>query len=408
MPEREHTDLLKKLPMSAEDIRDIPLSYAKAVRTELQALPTEARTRAFAAIQAWVRFAREKGIEDTSDPFIVQYYLQEFAKSYFGESQEFSLYRVVSLSSLGEKQAILSEHLSRKVDVSILRDPNVSLRGGVARLALKLYAGVPVESELPLSDVDIITTDAQSATRYGVDLAGAQIVHGDLVECTLRAIPSVDCTVNQVALVGEQLVFTQEAFEDVQTGTIRILAKNDPLFGTEGMRYPNGEVYLNRTGFYRALSLLLRGKGDRILVSKENIEREIPTLGRYWLTLLFVKILRVGDLNKRDDAVRNWFAIAKELGATESKTPESFLKELLAAFPEMAERIEPTSFTPDKQLRWIVGKFSGSVYSRITQNIESTDLPDTYTPTYIELPLHAETISLDAFWDSINALKPHT
>ena len=405
MSEREHTDLLKKLPMSAEDIRDIPLAYAKAVRTELQALPMEARANALATIRAWIRFTREKGILDTQDPFVAQFYLQEFARTFFEDVTELPLYKNVSLLNLNSSYRELLMRVLEKVSLDILHDKKVALRGGAARLALKMYAGVSIDKEIPLNDIDIVTTDPTSAERYGIDLAGAQIVHGNLEECVKRAIANVDCSMNEVAILNGSLVFSEQALEDAKTGTIRIRVKNDPLFGSEGVRYPRGEVYMNRTGFYRTLSLLLRGKGERILVSKENIEREIPTLGRYWLTLLFVKILRVGDSEKRDAAIRNWFLVAKELGATEAEVPEDFLKELIAQFPEMSERIEPATFTPEKQIRWIVGKFSGSVYSRVMQLDKTTDLPSAYTPTYIELPKETAPISLAGFWEAINQLS---
>lgn len=104
---------------------------------------------------------------------------------------------------------------------------------------------------------------------------------------------------NQVAIHNGELLFTDQTLNDTKEGNIRLIGSDDPLFGPDGIILTDGNVYLNQKRLYRGISFLLRGKGKRLIISQENIEAEKDNIGRYWLIILFMKILPIEDEGRR-------------------------------------------------------------------------------------------------------------
>ncbi|OGM97509.1 MAG: hypothetical protein A2735_02130 [Candidatus Yanofskybacteria bacterium RIFCSPHIGHO2_01_FULL_41_21] len=334
---RTLSDTLRDAAKVETTLSNLPLRYAEIVRSQTTHLDSELRRQAIELIRKWIDYAEQHNVSD-ADPFSVRYHITRFAEEAFWKKHEQILLQEADITGVSCGGKLYRELISPFVSSEILNDKNVAVIGGTARLALKMYAGIEIQDELPINDVDIvISTDAdipKKTHQYNVDLSGAKIIDGDVGATLPSIITNFDCTMNQVAVYNGKLLFPDRALQDIKEGNIRLIAKNDPLFGSEGVVMPDGNVYLNRNGFYRGLSFLLRGKGKQLIVSEENIEAEKTNIGRYWLVMLFVKILPMKDETARRNAIAHWHDIACRIGSTQTENPELFLKELMVQYPE--------------------------------------------------------------------------
>jgi hypothetical protein len=199
------------------------------------------------------------------------------------------------------------------------------------------------------------------------------------------------------------LYTTEEALADISSGTISAVGGVQPLFGSDSYTLPNGSVYLQRSGFYRTLAMLLRGRGDRIVVSKENLDAERENIGRYWLVLLFVKLLKMSDTSRREEAILQWYQVARDIGSTATATPGDFLGELMEKFPEYSYLQKGQTFDTETQTRWLIGKLADQ--GRLKVIGAKNMVPETYTPTEITLRPYEGDRNLQTFWSKINQLQ---
>ena len=385
------------------DLTDVPYALARAAwRTEIT---TEQNRRAIDILRTWSRYAVEHTLS-TDEPYATRYHAAQFAGQEFGQAQTPERLLEVDIATLAQDGISYEEMVARHASPAMLHDPDVAITGGVARMGLKMYAGVDVGSELPISDTDaVITTQADVAAKaaeYGIDLAGAKIVDGKLSDLLGQFGTNVDCTMNQVVAHNGKLCYSEAALQDVRAGAIRLIAKNDPLFGSEGVRLPDGNVYLNRAGFYRGLSFLLREKGGHLVVSEENIEHEKGRIGRYWQVMLFMKILPIQDDARRRDAIGNWHEIAQRIGSTESTSPQAFLEELMAAYPETSAG-KKTEYEPTAQAKWILKRLIGESVEQLYGKA-TPDLPQTYTEANLSLAQDFPEYDYDAFMQYVRDL----
>lgn len=385
--QRNFRNFLQPAFEAIESVEDIPLTLAQYLRKA--EVPYEIKHKGYAVLRQWVDYQLSHPF-DYDDPFAVRYHVANFAAETSGIHQEAVELCSVGIDGLADVNGYsLRDAISTITDPKIMQDQSIAVIGGTARLALKMLAGVDVQSELPISDVDaVISTDVDVrsyAEAYGVDLAGAKIVDGDIRSLLPTMLANFDCTMNQVALYNGTLYYTQQALDDIKDGKIRLIVKNDPLFGSEGMVMPNGNVYINKTGFYRGLSFLFRGKGKELVVSQENIDNEATEIGRYWLVMFHVKIMPMKDCEARKRAITAWYETAHKMGATNTANPDEFFDELMELFPDtrLGSKDEK-EFNAHSQARWIIGKLVSASIARIYGN-EQIVLPETYTPANITL-----------------------
>jgi len=401
-------DTLRDAAKTEIELPNLPLKYAEIVRSQTTHMDSEVRKQAIKLIRKWISYVEQHNVSDT-DPFSVRYHISQFAQEIFGDERERIELQSVAIDNVSQDGKTYQDIITPYVSPEILRDRDVAVIGGAARLALKMYAGVEIKDELPISDVDIVvSTNANipaKAQQYKVDLSGTKIVNGNVQEALSNLITNFDCTMNQVAVHDGKLFFHNRALEDVKQGNIRIIAKDDPLFGSEGIIMPDGNVYLNRKGFYRGLLFLLRGKGKRLIVSQENIEAEKNNIGRYWLVMLFVKILPMKDAIARRAAVAHWHDIAHRIGSTQTTNPESFLKELMAQYPETkAYNGVEGEFDTNAQARWLIGKLTSKAVDKI-YGPEITTVPLTYTEANLELSANVADYDFDSFIQTVKAFS---
>jgi len=401
---RRLSDSLKDTTNNKPSLSDLPRAYAEVVRSRVSRLDTDKRKEALGIIRDWVAYVEKHNVSD-ADPFLIRYHLTNFAQESFGKERASIALQEVDLGSVSENGNPYEEVIAPFVSRDIVHDRNVAIIGGTARIALKMYARMSIRDELPINDVDmVVSTDADipaTAHKYGVDLSGAKIIDGAVKEALSGLITNFDCTMNQVAVHDGKLFFPDRALRDIKEGNIRLIAKDDPLFGSEGVALPDGNIYLNRNGFYRGLSFLLRGKGQHLIVSKENIEREKDNIGRYWLVMLFVKIMPMKDEKAKKNAIAHWHEIAHRIGSTTAEDPESFFKELMGKYPETrAYSRAGNAFDTDAQVRWLIGKLTGKAVDELYGE-EETELPSTYTEANLELSDTVGAYDVDSFMRAV-------
>jgi hypothetical protein len=397
-----------------ESLAGIPIEMARVIRHD-DSLTPEQKQSALGLVREWVVYAKEHDVQ-TEDPFLLRAHLEDFAIQAVQESspEQAPTIQTYPLEGLRLPDGTSPESIiSTVTDPQSIHDNRVLIYGGAARAIAKLFVitqqGADRElltPELPLSDIDMMISGsehaAEIAEHYGSDLAGTKIIQ-DPIDHIKKYITSVDVTMNQCVVYNGQLYVTEEALSDISSGTVSAIGSVKPLFGSDSYKLPNGSVYLERSGFYRTLAMLLRGRGERILVSKENLAAERENIGRYWLVLLFVKLLKISDANRRDEAILQWHQVARDIGSTETETPSDFLDELMEKFPEFSYLQKGQTFDTETQTRWLIGKLADQGRLKVI-GIHHT-VPETYTPTEITLRPYEGNPNLQIFWLRINQLQ---
>jgi len=398
------SDTLRDAVMCCDDLTRLPLECARIAFQGL-AFDSPMRRDARNLVREWVDYANEQTIPP-ENPFVVREHVTRFAGLQFGREARSENLLEVPIAGIRHKGKSFERILSSHVKTAIIRDPHVAVVGGAARLALKMHAGVDdISNELPLNDIDAVvsaaTDVARKAERYGFDVTGAKIVDADgdegMRSNIKRLMSSTDCTMNQACLYDNKLLFTEAALQDIKDGNIRLIAKYDPLFGTEGFELPEG-TYLDRKGLYRGLSFLLRGKGERLIVSQENLDLETSEIGRYWLVMLLVKLLPIKSQKARYNAIGHWHEMALRLGATEAKDPMKFFGDVYRKYPDTAmTNLNDGEYDAGAQMRWIISKLTTRAAQELYGGVMPPTLPTTYTPANLELAPSFRPYDLRAF-----------
>lgn len=403
-PEKELSEQLRDATRETNNLAGLPLAYARAIRANTTHLDSQVRKRALELIRAWVTYAEKHAVSE-KNLFSIRYHITKFAAENFDTPKEKTTLREVSIAGINAPPHEYSNIIDQAASKDILTDPAIAVVGGTARLALKMHAGVSWDDELPLNDIDAVISASSDVTavakKYAVDLTGAKIVDGNLRDALPGLITNFDCTMNQVAVYEDALLFSEQALKDIKEGNIRIIGKSDPLFGSEGERMPDGNVYIYNNGFYRGLSFLLRGKGKRFIVSRENIEQEKDAIGRYWLVMLFVKLLPMKKADARKSAIAHWYDIAYRIGATKTMNPTAFLEEQLAQYPEMKfYNQESHAYDAEAQVRWLIGKLTKKAAYAVYGPTQKS-LPATYTESAIELSPDVMDFDIEKFMEAV-------
>ncbi len=398
-------------------ITDIPLKIAQMIKSD-ESLTFEQKQEAVTLVRAWCDYAAEHE-EIEHDPFLLRTALEQFASTAFApknESNPVVLHEVhLSEAAFPESKSINEMFGSELARACV--DERVILYGGVARAIAKAHLvaiGKCPEAfflpELPISDVDLMVVAKERvavdevAAEYGSDLSGTKVVT-EALPAIERQLEETDVTLNQVAVHNGVLYMSEGFLTDTQSGTIRLASKEKPLFGSDNIPLPNGESYILRSGFYRALAVLLRGRGKEIVVSQENLDAEKEHIGRYWLVLLFVKLLKVNDMARRNEAILQWHQVARDIGSTTTSSPAEFLRELQAKFPEYTGFKKNGAFDIEQQTRWLIGKLVSRGRDDVLGTATGYVVPESYTPANISLRPYEGSRDLTDFWQEINSLQ---
>lgn len=363
-------------------LEDVTIAVARAVAGERTMTP-DMRKELVACARAWADYAQANDVQ-ADDLFSIRWHIERFAQDYFNtrELPELQLLSEPIDSLTLPSGELLTDRIKSMAGDEALKNPQVAIFGGVSRTALKLLAvqqgKVPPEEakellapELPMHDVDIVLNKAAVTGKgqFGADVAGTRIV-GDIKTEMTTVLRNIDCTFNQSLIYDGNIYYSQEAMDDVIAGVVRFIDKEDALFGAEVDQLPDGKQFINKRGLYRAFAFLLRGKAKEFPIHKDNLEAEMPSMDRYWVILLSVKILPMKDAAQRNQAIERWFTLAKKLGATDAASPKDFLAKLLEAHPEMMRLLTRQESVPeqkfDSQVRWLASKLINRAVTQAT------------------------------------------
>lgn len=377
---------LKEVP-KREPFQDMAIAAAEVVARDPE-LPIEKKRYLLEIVRAWSEYA-EENLVLPGDHDLIRWHLDQFAQRYFGpEHAEVPEVLESSIDGLtvptGES---FSEYVNTLAGENIVDNPGRGVYGGVSRLALRMlaassegaadesYEGVNVD--FPPSDLDIIRTKEDVQRQSGL-LGAAELVGTKIVPDFPGSIPGllaeVDFSINQSVVHEGKLFYTEQALEDIRTGTLRFSDKKNGLFSAGTETLPDGRQFVNRVGLYRAFSFLLRGKARQLPIHTDNLSYEAPLLGRYWLIILYLKLYPIKDEARRETAVSGWFNLAKRLRVTDKETPDDFLMELDTEYPEMRSLLKPkqeqlSHEEMEAQARYLAGKL-------INRSVDSVLTPD--------------------------------
>lgn len=389
----------------------LPITVANVIRQDTE-LSYEQKKEAIQIVRRWLDYVKEYNVT-SENPYVLRSHLESFASDNF-PTENIDVSEQIqseSISSIKTPDGRTPSQLLEEVtDPAILNDERVIVYGGVARTILKAFAtrddsSLPpsfIESELPISDVDMMIVGDEEApniaSHYGSDLSGTKIVQDPQKEIE-RYFGMVDITMNQAVAHKGRLYYTKQGQEDAKDGLIRAQGSDKPLFDRDSVLLPDGNAYLLRGGFYRTLSVLLRGRGTEIVVSQENIDAEKENIGRYWLVLLFVKLLKMPDGESRNEAILQWHQVAKDIGSTEAVSPSDFLKELIEKFPGFSYGQKDNNYDTEAQTRWLISKLTHRGEELVTDTKPGiSGMPKTHTPANIKLRPYEGSRDLSDFW----------
>jgi hypothetical protein len=301
-------------------------------------------------------YTRKHNLQNSVDFLLLKFHIENFAKEFFNKNE---LFEEIPHGQIRIEPTLIAE---LGIDHHWCFTPDAALYGGAARSVLKKVFGCSLENELPLSDLDpIIFANSIDGYKKLTNVSDTKILLGKNKEKEIvtNMLFNTDITMNQAVIYNGSLYFSEQATKDITLSTIRGTGKKQlGIFEPESTIY-QGTSFFYRNGFYRALAFLLSEKGDGIATSYENIIQEGSVMGRYWIILLVVKIMKIQNLLKRDLAIHNWYHLAHTFKATDSGSPRDFLCELLARYPEMkksfTEKIIGES-SPSQQITWIMNR----------------------------------------------------
>lgn len=315
-------------------------------------------------LEVFKKFSKEQKVANSLQHLQFKLHLEAFGKMYFnqGTSFRYEPYTKIPLAKSLVTELGIDPHWCFTSDAGIC--------GGVARSILKKILDVSLEGELPFGDIDLVILQ-KSIGRYekSINISDTKILPGvDIEQEVLTSIfYETDVTMNQVMIHNGNIYFSEKAADDIVNRLIRGNGKKcSGIFEEESTMYQH-TPYFFRSGLYRAFAFLLAEKGDGIVTSYENLIQEGGIMGRYWIILLAVKLMKIADPLKQELAIHNWYYLAWECKATTAGSPRDFLKELVELFPEMKRYLKGEVMekqNPSKQMGWIANRFLNSFMNK--------------------------------------------
>ncbi len=407
--------MLEKIPEAVRstntELEDLAFIVAKEIRTAND-LTFEQRKKLLGLVRKWSDYVKENEV-DQSDVLSVRYHLLEFSKKNFVHNKvEFE--KDVKLQSVPIDELELSDgslfkdYINRNFEGGdIFSDEHVAVYGGIARLALKLYASQKdpnydshlIDSELPINDVDVVVDDKNVGNKYKSGIAGTRVV-GDLQEYLKPYYKTVECTINQALIYKGKLLFTEDALRDNTTGELNFIKKDETLFNPDSIVLEDGKIFVTDKGFYRALAYLLRRKAYKLSLYQDNLD--FLKKNKYTWASPLPKILFLKDIGSRNRAINEWHSLAKSLRVTSSGSPTEFLEEIISENPSIVNYNFKTEENNAEEIRWIINQFLKSGVRSI--------IPDTYPKgmsdemiTIDMRVLETEDHDLSNFYEKVNS-----
>ncbi len=168
----------------------------------------------------------------------------------------------------------------------LINHPGILHKGGFPRVLLKIIADADqdlIDAELPPNDFDIIALKEiedieKRASELGVDPDGIEhVANFDLEELFVQR----DIDLNNCFIGEDELYYSDQAVQAVQTGKIRVMSSVRTIYGSEHFVY-GGEVLLKNRGLMRLFKTVVEGKATHFEFTPLNEQVEF---GIYWLVM---------------------------------------------------------------------------------------------------------------------------
>lgn len=268
----------------------------------------------------------------------------------------------------------------------------IAIKGGVARLVAKVALGLPIDDELPPSDIDLVTFGSDKAfnmeaikAKYDVDARDVERVESGNIN---EFLGDRDQAVNEVLMTEKGLVMSLNALSTYFQRTTE--ASADPVRNIYGQHVLNinrgylGEVVdaadyflVNGTRFPtpRALSrmykFLIEGKVDSITIPEGSLKMDIGSA--HWLVLAR-KLVNEKDETRREKLLHRMVELANVVNSPyfkeeylESKSgPFKFIESIAKEFEkETGRKFDMNGELSDKEtLDWIAGRLVRQILTR--------------------------------------------
>lgn len=362
--------MLENVPEIVKDtnveLDELAIIVAKEIKTE-QKITFDQKKELLGLVRKWVQYAEENKI-DQADELSVRFHLLEFSKNNFANSTEEGLVADKTESVPIEKLelpdgSLFADYINKNFDgEDIFNDEHAAIYGGIARLALKVYASKKesnfdislLDSELPINDIDIVVDDKDIGSKYKSGVAGTRVVD-DIQEYTKMYYQTVDCTINQVLIYKGRLLFTSAALRDNTNGELHFIEKKETLFNPDSVVLEDGKTFVTGKGFYRALAYLLRHKAHKLSLYKDNLD--FLKENKYSWAAPLPKILSIKNTEVRNKSINEWHSLARKLGFTNSGSPDEFLEEIISGNKEIVNYNFKTEENNAEEIRWIINHF---------------------------------------------------
>lgn len=295
-------------------------------------------------------------------------------------------YEFVPLSKIQDELARLIPNLK-----FLKNERDFGYKGGVARIALKLWAMMnwperfphsTLDAEFPVADFDAIVGHRLAgqmqkiAKAVDVDCDGIEARKQYAIDhdAILDYLSSRDLSINECLLTRDGLYFTPEALEAALTGVVTARSKRTTLFGIDWF-WMQERGYLSSRAMHREVKMVVEGKSLYFELPKYNF---FVYLGLYWLVLIRRWAGKPGVENPSfPDRLAKLFSCAKQLGQNFTKEVVNGTKQRVYAETPLewlvllGEHYKSFDFDSKRTLpqlaRWIAEKW----YVRFNKHIRS-------------------------------------
>ncbi|MCX6784207.1 MAG: hypothetical protein NT141_04075 [candidate division WWE3 bacterium] len=298
----------------------------------------------------------------------------------------------------------------------------VGFKGGLARVVTKIALGLPVEDELPVSDVDLVvfgprernTIETQVLKgKYNVEPKDVERIYQGGSDGLREYLGNRDQSFNEVLLTKDGLVLSFNALSTYFQNSTE--ASADPYQNLHGRHvlsieqdylaqgYGEDFFYVAGTRFPapRALSRmyksLIDGKADSITLPEGALKIDV---GIHWLVMAR-KFLDMPDEATRNERLDRMLALAKMVhspyaeGLQNENDPQEFIQKVKAEAPYASEfDFSQEELTDKETLDWlstrlvrqVIGKLGNFVGNDSVKAFKRRLSPEDYKPTFLVLP----------------------
>lgn len=204
-----------------------------------------------------------------------------------------------------QEQNVISEELDQNFwNKTAIEKPQhwVVYRWGTARKLLREYLDIDPSDADENTDIDVFIGPALDVNDIRESLSCDAEWITQLDDISEQALSDkcklVDLSMNQVLVTADRIYYTEKARKALETWICELIEEPESLFWKKQHTNSLGFTIFTNTKIYRALSMLVRGKADKITVRKDNISAEnadaIGGMDRY-IIIILKKIISEGS-----------------------------------------------------------------------------------------------------------------